>query len=371
MTRHGDRAPILIFPTEDAAWNCDYDAVSASPLGGHALVEEVTNYKDFVGNNPYSQIMHIWDGNCTEGQLTTQGAVQHLNMGKKLREIYVNKTGLLRPVMNSTEMFIRSTEVWRAKQSAFNNMAGLYPPEFRTEDDSVVKMTVYPDKVETIKPNVGACPYSLTWFNQLIASDAHAAHMEEARDILEHAVSLIGNPGGNFMDSVQYFTDYLESRYCHGMPFPCSPDKTDCISDEEFARAVDYGDWEKYFYYGSNGMSRYVVGVFLGEILAQMKEHMQTGLPKYAFYSGHDDTISTLLGAFAFPDAKYWPPYASNFIFELYQSNGAWFVRILFNGKLQSIDECSDPEMCPFDEFYNIVDKNALIHDYKAECAVP
>ena len=57
-----------------------------------------------------------------------------------------------------------------------------------------------------------------------------------------------------------------------------------------------------------------------------------------------------LLLAFNVSDGV-WPPYASQMIFEIYETAGAnsFSMRILYNGKVLKMPFCNDQEMCDTD----------------------
>lgn len=87
LYRHGDRSPAATYPTDP------YDE-SYWPV--------------------------VWGG------LTTLGMQQHFALGKWLRHRYGNI--LLSEHYTPNEIYIRSTDIDRAIQSAESNLAGLYPP---------------------------------------------------------------------------------------------------------------------------------------------------------------------------------------------------------------------------------------------------
>lgn len=127
LTRHGDRVPIYTMPTpqlENVVWNCSEKRVEAS------LVQ--------AGNPPSRVPPRAWvkeympgreplRGNCAIGQLTEQGAAQHVQLGGAFRRLYVDTFGFLPSTYNRSTMWVRSTDVPRTVASAFNFVGGLYP----------------------------------------------------------------------------------------------------------------------------------------------------------------------------------------------------------------------------------------------------
>lgn len=54
----------------------------------------------------------------------------------------------------------------------------------------------------------------------------------------------------------------------------------------------------------------------------------------------------TLLLAFNISDGV-WPPYASQFVVEIYEmDNKEFYLRILYNGKAMKLPFCNDQELC-------------------------
>uniref|UniRef100_A0AC34GDV1 Uncharacterized protein n=1 Tax=Panagrolaimus sp. ES5 TaxID=591445 RepID=A0AC34GDV1_9BILA len=61
------------------------------------------------------------------GELTERGMRQHLDLGKTLRHRYVECYGFLSPEYNSSEIYVRSTDVNRTMISAIANLIAMYP----------------------------------------------------------------------------------------------------------------------------------------------------------------------------------------------------------------------------------------------------
>ena len=313
----------------------------------------------------------LWKGNCMSGQLTKRGAEQHYRIGKRMREIYVEKLGFLGRVLNVSEIYVRSTDVWRTKVSAMFDLAGLYPGEAR-EAEAAVRYEVYPYDLDTGYPNSHACPRMLTHIDACKNSSMWRAHEAELDGLLEKLSRVCGTE----RLPARKYTDAFHARVCHGMPLPCNKATGECITDEDAQRIFDAGDFEKYHLYAwGDGITPTVVGFLAGEMFEKIKSGALTGSPRYAYYSAHDDTLTGLLGGLGLEVAKVWPPYASSFVVETWasrssSSSGQHYVRVLFNGELQQISMCKDPSLCTFEEFSRIIKDKFLITDYKAQCAV-
>lgn len=311
----------------------------------------------------------LWKGDCMSGQLTQRGAEQHYNIGKRMREIYVEKLGFLPAKLNVSEIYVRSTDVWRTKVSAMFDLAGMFPAEAR-EAGTAIKYEVYPYDLDTGYPNSKACPKMMTHINACKNSSEWLAHEAELDSLLEKLARVCGT--GRL--AARKYTDAFHTRVCHGMPLPCNKQTGECVTDEDAQRIFDAGDFEKNrLYTWGEGITPTVVGFFAEEVYENIKRGLMSGTPRYAYYSAHDDTLTALLGGFGLEAAKIWPPYASSFILETWASKsvrGQYYVRIIFNGQLQKVAACANPELCTFEEFSAIIKKTFLVTDYAAQCAV-
>lgn len=311
----------------------------------------------------------LWKGDCMSGQLTQRGAEQHYNIGKRMREIYVEKLGFLPEKLNVSDIYVRSTDVWRTKVSAMFDLAGLFPGEAR-EAGEAIKYEVYPYDLDTGYPNSNACPKMMTHINACKNSSEWLAHEAELDGLLEKLARVCKTA----RLPARKYTDAFHARVCHGMALPCNNETGECVTDEEAQVIFDAGDFEKYHLYAwGDGITPTVVGFFAEEVYGNIKKGVVEGTPRYAYYSAHDDTLTALLGGFGLEAAKVWPPYASSFILETWASksvSGQYYVRVIFNGVLQKIEACSNPELCTFEEFSSIIKETFLVTDYNEQCAV-
>ena len=109
---------------------------------------------------------------------------------------------------------------------------------------------------------------------------------------------------------------------------------------------------------------------------------------KYLGFSGNDWNIGSLLLGFGLAsntcnlqkmvynktldgrDCRLFPNYANNFIFELSEKEGKFYVRVKENGKL--VQFCpSGEEYCPFDIFKNYLVQNLYSFDNAEICVKP
>ncbi|KAH3761509.1 hypothetical protein Pelo_6659 [Pelomyxa schiedti] len=96
------------------------------------------------------------------------------------------------------------------------------------------------------------------------------------------------------------------------------------------------------------------MGLLLGDILDQMESVVDGDTqPKLSLYSAHDSSVEVFLSMFGIWD-QLWPKYAAYILFELFDVNGALYVRVVYNGEQMSLPDCLDtPEWqaCTFNKF--------------------
>jgi len=356
VARHGDRTPCSVLPVEDVVWDvcADTEVVTPRVAGGSDFVQAVT-----IPTAGFGRL--LWRGNCAVGQLTSKGQQQHVALGARMREIYVNKLGLLSPVLNTTELYVRSSDVWRTKQSAMAHISGLYP----LAAQNTVKLYTQPLEIEAITPNSEACPRISTLVVAALQSDAWKAHDAEMAPLMKRLQSLTGAQ----WPLAIMFADVVNSRFCHGLKLPCKG--SDCLSLAEAQQLSKFADWERGALHGGDEIVKLDVGYFVtDELVPNMLSANATGVPKYAVYSAHDDTLTALLGAFRL-DMSTWPPFASHLVLELWRLGPQLLVRVIYNGALQVVPGCTGAKgtVCTWEEFRTIVANRLTISDYATACA--
>ena len=73
----------------------------------------------------------------------------------------------------------------------------------------------------------------------------------------------------------------------------------------------------------------------------------------FSLYSAHDTTLMPILQSLQVFDGQ-WAPYASMIVFELYQIDSEYGIKLIYNGETFQVPGCSDV-ICPWDEFTTII----------------
>eukprot|EP00703_Trepomonas_sp_PC1_P003499 JAP93107.1 Histidine acid phosphatase family protein [Trepomonas sp. PC1] len=104
MTRHGSRAPLRLFPGDDAEWNCD-------PVSHNFMSKKDQNLKKSRLKLKFD-VRNELKGSCFTGQLSSVGYQQHLRLSELWTKLY--------PQFDSK--FLRSTHVHRVQISLLGQL---------------------------------------------------------------------------------------------------------------------------------------------------------------------------------------------------------------------------------------------------------
>lgn len=399
LTRHGDRTPVNILPYYDVAYPfCDVteslglfgangarkdDGSNGRHMERLPLMMNVSNANPFGGN--------FWQGNCMNGQLTRVGVEQLTEIGQSLRDIYVTALEFLPPTYSrgNTSFYLRTTDVWRTRQSAESLLNGLWP----TDDDTpseVIPLHTYPAEIETMYANTKACPALAAVQAAQTNSAEWQAHLNvpEVWDTLDSVLG-VGSLR-SWHEGFDHQYDNLKTRECHNLPLPCQQGNTsNCIPPNLAEYVYEQGDWEYQYMMLNSPLSRSLAQLGIGGFMSTIRDVIvgqitnqpsksAIGIPNLAYYSGHDTTLGAVLGALNVTGFR-WPPYASNMQFELWLSSpqgsqstvdppvtlddGAeFYVRVLYNGAVLPMFAagCCD-DMCPVEQFLDYL--NTIIPD--------
>jgi len=410
VARHGDRSPVNILPYYDVAYEqCDNTATLGVVVGGGKVQQsgsmkrrrplgnasgfrmmEEHPWMDHVSiTNPFAQ--RLWQGNCMTGQLTARGQEQLQEIGAAMRSVYVDKLGYLPQTYSrkSTSFFLRSTDVWRTRQSAQSLLSGLWPvseEELAKNDpiDSTIPFYSFPQEVETMYNNAAACDALAKLQHEMQNESAWKKHLDVPQVWAE--LDRVMGIGGmaTFHSTFGSTMDNFYTRQCHDLPLPCARNnRSDCIQQELADFVYGQGDWEYQYLYNASPRSKQLARLGISAFMAVIRDTLiarATGsdeAPDFVYYSGHDSTIGPVLGALNITGFR-WPPYASNMLFELWQDPSAvdgaadhdaassLSVRVVYNGvtlPIYAAGCCED--LCPFSQFVDYL--NSIIPENLVE----
>ncbi|KAM9343506.1 lysophosphatidic acid phosphatase type 6 [Pholidichthys leucotaenia] len=360
LFRHGARTPLKTIPNVmEAQWvpsllepppytNIDY--VVTDLEGGPRPPAPVED----------SYRKNILSGGTFPGQLTTLGKQQLYELGKKLRQRYVEDSQFLSSSFNPAEVYVRSTNIVRTIDSAKCLVAGL----FEQKQKEVVPIVTSKAEAEILYPNYHGCKMlkhlgGYRW--------AESSTLPDIAADLQSILSALGIAAHQHVDFI-LIRDDMVAREAHGLP---CPQVLDAWRAKVEQRAVDM------MYYIYEPSKREILQLCVGPVLQLLSDNIEEKLRgsssqpnrKLFLYSAHDTTLFPCLMALGIFDMK-WPPYAAELTLELHQSRQTdeAFVKVSYLGKDQLIPGCSGV-YCPLQEFKQVLSAYSLSsEDYRSLC---
>jgi len=319
----------------------------------------------------------LWRGNCQPGQLTGVGGEMCTRIGAGLRSIYIDKFHLIPSSLTKDDLKLielRSTDVQRTHESLASVFEGLYPADTRNGVYLPVHMS--PLSCDIMQMAASACPRiaQLIVANTAMSSEWMARY-NELKPVIDTINQIAGTVNvSNFDDhyTTGVWPDIFRSRECHNMPYPCTADGQTCVTQDMVDKITGFADDIYSLFFAGDEIKRLTGGQILVDILNSFNKRISSdSTPRYIHYSAHDVSIGMALAALNYDPRQ--PPYASTLRFELWQTeSGAspkYAVQIVYDNKVVRPDGCS-ADMCPLEEFANIINTRLVIKDKAKECAL-
>lgn len=365
--RHGARTPVASFDLPGVAsayWdpekfsrglpytNVDYKLF----LIGH---DEEVQLENIVPANFHKEL----NGGMRRGHLTDVGRQQAYEVGKRLRNEYVEKRKFISSSFNKDEVYIRTSAFQRTIDTVRSLMTGLHGKENIKEPLSL--FTVLPQD-EYLYPNFHNCKNLKAWFRHLQPNMLTCLPGIEEDSVLIN--QLLGINEKKDMINMFHVLDLVHTRGAHGFsvkPPNLKREHYDLIerrAAQLFAHAIQ----------GKNKQSdaglRQSIGTLIEELCTNIEEKVNNeNSVKINVFSGHDTTLMGLLLAVGHWKDQ-WPRYVDVFTIELYKDqNDKRFVRILYNEKTLCIDENKEEEMISLQRFQTLMERYR-VKDYHLEC---
>nr|XP_045582239.1 2-phosphoxylose phosphatase 1-like [Procambarus clarkii]XP_045582240.1 2-phosphoxylose phosphatase 1-like [Procambarus clarkii] len=339
VLRHGDRGPLLHVRNLSSI-NCGYKSYGTQVYKKYVSdilnVSKTNSYINFVGPFMKYPLLPL-PSKCGIGHLTPQGVLQHLQLGKILKEIYFYEFNLLGNKQELDDIVIYSTKYRRTFQSV---LAFLYSfiPNF-----DISKIRMREGKGVSFCENDCRCEKT-DYFDQKYdqeRKDYRKSHPGVV-DLVRSINPLIkANPSAEDIVNPLVMRDALLSYVCHGATLPCNNDK--CVKVEDVTSLISYEEWEGKQKRTSAQRKAAKLRSYglLKNIIATMDGMIGDAKPRVVIYSGHDKTLKYLLDSLAVPNYQL-PYYASRLIVELYRNSSvaqnseyraSYFFRLVYNGK--------------------------------------
>ncbi|KAK7084499.1 hypothetical protein SK128_021475, partial [Halocaridina rubra] len=330
MYRHGDRAPITLYP-----------------------------------NDPY-QDPSTWPNGL--GQLTKRGKEMHYALGKWLRNRY---DGFINKRWIPEEVYIRSTDVDRTLMSAACNLAAFYyPDKVDRFDDGLAWMPTPIHTAPLTQDDLLAVDDSCPRIKKELELQENLPIVKNVTDESQKLFKFLSEMSGENITSiidVDYLYDTLriEALYNHTLP---------AWTESVLPQMKALSDFSFEIVAMSEELKRLRAGPIIKEIGNHMREKAEGKLEKQKMfvYSAHDTTLATLLlGLGVFNNIA--PPYAATVLIELHKINDERFVQMFLRNDTNMVEKpyvlrlpgCSDP--CSLDQWLNIT-SIVVPDDWMEEC---
>lgn len=426
FVRHGDRTATRLLVHDDATWDChnlrELFHLSSETLNGDSLQNQVT-FHNPARNNPFRA--NYWNGTCTLGQLTKRGSAQHVELGRAIRKVYKDDLNFLQlngsslHAKRGQEVFLRSTNIWRTKQSASSFVNGLYDtavkPLFtstvdqgqqKSRPESALRIHSLPVELETLGPNPWQCARLRWLLAQVHQSSQWKSYLADNADLKRRLDRILEIPEDNkeFSGTFDRYHDIFLARACHGKELPCRREsedagsfgrhhrggKKECVTKEMVDRLEELGRREYEMQFSTSAQSEEIVQLSVGMVWKEVLDHYKqlikldnghtTGSDdtedsmygsaaadgtKLFFYSAHDTTLAPIIGSLKPADKFIWPPYAANIVVELWSEESAqgktdYFIRVFYNGKQFKSRVCDLEKGCSLDAFSEYLHRKVI-----------
>ncbi|EME29030.1 acid phosphatase [Galdieria sulphuraria] len=333
ICRHGDRSPLNTYPNDPKPYN-------------------------------------LWPGG--PGQLTAKGMRAHYELGRRLRQRYVD-SGFLHNNFSVSEVMVLSSDTDRTLMSAYCQMAGMFPFETGpvARDEQVTALTPalpffwQPVPIHSDVQNndsmikVGAdCPRHEQILELLRHSQDWLSKRNESWLLLQRVANITGLEHCD-LDDLGRILDVWTCDQSHGIQVPQ-------LDEDLFHQVENVTAWVYQKSYESEEVQQLLAGLLLEDIVSNILNRVsQRSLLKFILYSGHDTTIASVLSCLQAFDG-YNPPYNSTIILELHLNDSVnvsdnlndYNVHLEYNNATISLSICDDP--CPLTSFIHYLNEFTL-----------
>ncbi|ROW12192.1 hypothetical protein VMCG_00696 [Cytospora schulzeri] len=359
LLRHGERTPVShrfqkaglqpFWPYCSAVRNMR-DAVLVDAKNGGGKVFTTLEWKRRLetfgqGDNPViaTGVGGELDDVCDMGMLTDIGRVSTHELGKRFRDLYVDRLKFLPETVNSTDfMYLRSTAVPRALESLQQSFAGLYPAEARGPEFQTPTILIRSLNDETLFPNEGHCRRFVLLARAFAQRTADRWNSTEDMDYLNKIygkwmpdnsprVAVDGKPRlSGIMDTVNSTLAHgPETRLPKEFYDPRAREILERIGTEEWF--AGFKESQEYRAVGIGSLmgditSRMVGSVEKttadGEYEVELQRQRQSGqhkAVKFGMSGCHDTTLAASLASLGAFNTDRWPPFTSHVAFELFR----------------------------------------------------
>ncbi|KAK2459977.1 hypothetical protein APHAL10511_007983 [Amanita phalloides] len=376
IQRHHKRTPYgsNTFFVEDVEWSCS----GSGPVFG-AIVHQSESTISGVEWQAYTDTQNPWTtsigprfngSTCQFPQLTAEGLSDAFVHGQDLHEVYFPRLGLT-SFFDSSKVRIRVTNNVITSQVATALLSGLFPSSSLYSPWSHI-VHVQPSSIDSLEPTYSCPNADLLKTSYASVSGSNATewtnHLVQAKTLYGalDKVSGIQNPdNAGWHMSFDHYYDNLSAKECHGKELSCSVnDTTLCVTREQADTVYRIGNWEYSYVFRDAPQSTTYSALHYGAWVRELKSRLEgkingsNGL-KYVHNVAHDGSIAPLLGILQIAE-MVWPGMGAEVVFELYSTEGEYFIRVLWSGQpivtSLPLGHNGTLDMVPVNEFFSYID---------------
>jgi len=274
------------------------------------------------------------------GQLTTRGMAQEYQLGKKLRQYYIEKQHFLPEIYKSELMYVRSTDYDRTLMSAQAFLMGFYPAGNGPQGYQPIPIHTQPVDNDAIIPKQLVCDSCKEDLFKKYVYPQKAWQQKQTQ--LMPKFKQWGQAIGSEIHELRQLAKLGDTFYIyqqHHIPLPKD------LSQQDIAEIIHEGNWALAHLFTPQSIGNNMGQGLLSLVTQYLQEGAKQQTPlKYVLLFGHDSSIMTLFSAMSAPLEEP-PPYASRVNFSLYEkSSGEHYVTVSYNDKSMAIPHCGKSE---------------------------
>jgi acid phosphatase len=359
LLRHGERSPVsarfgntglvAYWPYCNAAKRLSSVAMTKDDLSSWNKLEwrrRMETFGEDDGPVIAASARGDYDGVCQLGELTDKGRETTLELGQRLRHLYVHQLKFMPRLISDADMiYLRTTPMPRALESLQQTFWGMYPLTARTASFPPPTIITRAPAEETLFPNESNCRR----FSQLSRAFAHrAAERWNNTEDMDYLNKLIGKwmpadsprVGVDSHPRLSGIMDTVNATLAHG-PETRLPDEFYDVRGRKIIERTACDEWfsgyresREYRQVGIGGL----VGDIVGRMVGSVEQHGFDGILevggetgeigvgrggesriKFGLSGCHDTTLAAIMASFGAFDGSQWPPYTSHIALELFR----------------------------------------------------
>ena len=256
--------------------------------------------------------------------MTQKGYDQLFELGKSIHRLYLDSSSSMEWLNDRipNNAVLRSTDVLRTQQSGQALFNGLFPNQINS-----TILHIRPRSVDNLLMD----PHAHSELEKIIHENESKSPFVDYLDLCKELEDQMNSILKSNLSMHRYF-DILNCRVCSKQSLPCGP--KGCITQELLQRVQQVGTWAPLYYY--NASRELEMKHRVGSLVSELARVFESDSNSIHLYSGHDTTLSPLMGFFTDRNLP-WPPYASFIILEKWQRKNKNHFRLIYNGEIMEI----------------------------------